>query len=626
MSTTPIADHALLSDCHSAALVDRAGSVDWLCFPRFDSPAVLGRLLDDRAGHWSVTPTSPARVRRRYLDRSLVLETVFDQPAGSLSLVDALDLGDDSGGHRLGRGATHTLVRELHCTSGSVEVSIHFSPRPEFGLVSPLVSRVRGGVTAWGGSDRLVLSSPVDLATDVSEARGLVHLRAGQVLRLGLQWVSSAQQVPRTRSQHELAQMLARTTREWRRWAALHQGYTGPWSALVQHSGRVLQGLSYQPTGAIVAAATTSLPEQPGGERNWDYRYSWVRDASYTMEALWVAACPHEAADFFSFMATAAAGSVQRGERLQILFGVGGEHDLSERTLPHLSGWRDSRPVRVGNGAWHQSQVDVYGELLNAADRLAVQLRDSDAATRSFLVACADAAARRWREPDQGIWEIRGAPRHFVHSKLMCWVALDRAARLGHLLRVPAHRCRAWKAEASRIAEAVVHEGWSDRRRAFAQSFGSDDLDASVLMMPLIGFLPAHDPRVRSTVRAVRGHLSDEHGLVFRYDTAAGVDGLSGEEGTFLLCTFWLAHALALGGEVEQARETFESACGFVNDVGLLSEEVDPATGEMLGNLPQAFSHIGLVNAAEAIRQAEETLSRPDGTSAAPVARSAGTA
>jgi GH15 family glucan-1,4-alpha-glucosidase len=329
-----------------------------------------------------------------------------------------------------------------------------------------------------------------------------------------------------------------------------------------------------------------------------------VRDASFTMEALWVAACPDEADDFFAFMCTAAASGVGAEQALQIMFGVGGEHDLSERTLDHLRGWRDSRPVRVGNGAWNQQQVDVYGELLGAAARLSEQLPALDDETRSFLAACADTAAVRWHDKDQGIWEVRGDPQHFLYSKVMCWVALDRAIALAPRLRCE-HRVDEWQKVREEIADAVLQQGWSEEAGAFTQYFGSTALDASNLMLPIVGFLPASDPRVLATIDAIEERLTDDRGLVYRYRTEEGVDGLAGEEGTFLLCTFWLAQALALSGQVERAREVFERAAGFVNDLGLLSEVIDPATGEQLGNMPQAFSHIGLVNAAWAIDQAE---------------------
>jgi GH15 family glucan-1,4-alpha-glucosidase len=343
-----------------------------------------------------------------------------------------------------------------------------------------------------------------------------------------------------------------------------------------------------------------------GGARNWDYRFAWVRDASCTIEALWVAACPDEANEFFDFITASAAGSLEQAGDLQIMFGIGGERDLTERELPHLSGWRRSAPVRIGNGAWRQRQLDVYGELLSAVHRLSDRLF-GDASppvadgTRRFLVDLADTAARRWREKDHGIWEIRGDPRHFLYSKLMCWVALDRAIDLAEPLGA-ADRVGAWTGASNEIRQAILREGWNDRVNAFTQSLGSDELDASSLMLPLAGFLPADDPRVVATIEATEARLTDARGLVYRYRAH---DGLDGEEGSFLLCTFWLAQALAMAGQPDRARRVFERAAAFVNEVGLLAEEVDPISGELLGNFPQAFSHIGLVNAAWAISEAE---------------------
>jgi GH15 family glucan-1,4-alpha-glucosidase len=325
------------------------------------------------------------------------------------------------------------------------------------------------------------------------------------------------------------------------------------------------------------------------------------------MEALWVAACPDEADRFFAFMTTAAAAEVGSGTPLQIMFGVGGEHDLAERVLPHLRGWRDSRPVRVGNDAWRQQQIDVYGELLSAAHRLADQIRAMDDDMRVFFIALADTAAERWRDADQGVWEVRGEPQHFLYSKVMCWVALDRAVKLADKLRAT-ERVDGWKRAQDEIWHSVVRDGWNEQAGAFTQYYGSTDLDASNLMMPIVGFLPADDPRMLATIG---DRLTDECGLVYRYRTEGGVDGLAGQEGTFLLCTFWLAQALAMAGRVERAREVFERAAGCANDLGLLAEEVDVHTGELLGNFPQTFSHIGLVNAAWAISEAERRPARP---------------
>src|SRR3954449_12178000 len=604
MSDTRISDHALISDRHSCALVDQAGSVEWLCFPRFDSPSVFGRLLDDNAGHWRLQPRGGWTSSRRYLDRSLVLETTFTTPTGTLVVVDALAVGPGNGGHRLGVDVPHLLVRHVRCTDGNVDLDISYSPRPEYGLVVPLLARVDAGVTARGGAEWLVLTTPVPLELDDGIATGRQPMRAGDEIYLAMHRTTLEQTPARTWSQSELAHELDNTVTSWQSWSDLHQSYDGPWADLVHLSGRVLQGLSFQPSGAIVAAATTSLPEGVGGERNWDYRYSWVRDASFTMEALWVAACPDEATDFFAFMTTASASALSAGNGLQIMFGVGGEHDLSERELPHLAGWRASRPVRVGNGAWSQRQIDVYGEILGAAIRLEAQLDELDDDTKRFLAGCADAAAKQWVEKDQGIWEVRGDAQHFLYSKVMCWVALDRAITLAD--RLDAHdRVDGWKRTRDEIFEMVVRDGWSETAGAFTQYVGSDALDASNLMMAIVGFLPADDPRMVATVDAIEQRLTDESGLVYRYRTEEGVDGLAGEEGTFLLCTFWLAQALAMGGRVDRAHAVFERAISYANDLGLLAEEVDESTGEMLGNFPQAFSHIGLVNAAWAISEAQ---------------------
>ncbi len=605
MSSVPIADHALLSDCRTAALVTRDGSIDWLCLPRFDAPAQFARLLDDEAGHWSIRPSGEARISRRYLADTLVLETTFQLPEAAVTLTDALATGIDDRGHRIGATSPHLLLRRLDCTGGAAEVELVFRPRPEYGLIRPLLSAVEGGIAARGGADRLVLTSPVPLWIADGAATATLRLSAGQTLLFALHYASLAQAPARVWTQQELVGHLESTVAAWRSWSEQHQAYEGPWSQAVRHSGRVLQALTFQPSGAIVAAPTTSLPEAVGGERNWDYRYTWVRDASLTMDALWVAACPDEAAGFFAFLATAAAGSADTDLSLQIMFGIGGEHDLTERTLPHLRGWRDSRPVRVGNGAWNQRQIDVYGELLTAARRLADYLTDIDDDTRALLVACADAAAHRWREEDQGIWEVRGRPRHFLYSKIMCWAALDHAIALADLLHA-GDRVRKWAQTRQEIHQTVLREGWSDETGAFTQYFGSTELDASNLMMAITGFLPADDPRILATIDATQQHLTDERGLVYRYRTDTPDDGLSGHEGTFLLCTFWLAHALALSGQTTRARAVFERAAAHLNDIGLLAEEIDPATGEHLGNYPQAFSHIGLVNAAWAIHQAEQ--------------------
>jgi len=604
MSNTAIADHALLSDRHSSALVDRSGSVEWLSFPRFDSPSVFGRLLSPDAGHWSITPSGDWTSARRYLDRTLVLETTFTTATGVLVLTDLLALGPNNGGHRLGTNVPHLLVRRVACNSGSVEVNICYAPRPEYGLVVPLHAHVDGGVTARGGAEWLVLTAPLDLQLEHGTAYGQLTLNAGQTIHLALHRSTLEQTPAHIWSESELAATVNASVADWQSWSDIHQTYDGPWRDLVWTSGRVLQGLSFQPSGAIVAAATTSLPEVVGGERNWDYRYSWVRDASFTMQALWVAACPDEASNFFEFMTTAAASSIGPHMGLQIMFGVGGEHDLTERELHHLTGWQDSRPVRVGNGAWNQRQIDVYGEVLGAAAQLSEHIDTIDEDTRRFLIACADAAAASWTEKDRGIWEVRGDPQHFVYSKVMCWVALDRAIALSDLLNA-ADRVDSWKQQRDQIWETVMGEAWSNEAGAFTQYIGSTALDAANLMMAIVGFLPATDSRMLATIDVIEERLTDDRGLVYRYRNEDAIDGLAGDEGTFLLCTFWLAEALALADQVDRARAVFERAAAYANDLGLLAEEVTADTGELLGNFPQAFSHIGLVNAAWEISEAE---------------------
>ena len=623
MSTTPIADYALLSDRHSAALVSRHGSIDWLCFPRFDSPSIFGRLLGEEAGHWSIGATNASQVTRRYLDRTMVLETTYRTPSGAVAISDVLAMGDGNRGHQLGSGAPHLLLRRAKCLEGEVELTLEYVPRSEYGLVHPLFHTIDGGVAASGGPDVLVLSSSIALAIDEerSTVSGQLQLGRGESAGWALHHSTQSEtEAARVWNQSEIGARFEDTVSAWESWSELHQAYEGPWRDLVHHSGRVLQALSFAPTGAICAAATTSLPETVGGSRNWDYRYAWVRDASFTIQALWVAACPDEANEFFDYMTSSAAGSLDRGDDLQIMFGVGGERDLTERELPQLEGWRQSSPVRVGNDAWKQRQLDVYGELLSAVYRLSDHLFDASRrvgpmadphrwgappdlapATRRFFVQLADTAAGRWQEKDQGIWEIRGEPRDFLYSKLMCWVALDRAVALADNLEA-SDRAEAWKQTQDQIHETILTRGWSDRANAFTQSFGSDDLDASNLMLPLVGFLPADDPRILATINATEERLTDEQGLVYRYRSH---DGLEGEEGTFLLCTFWLAQALARAGQLAQARTVFERAAAFVNDVGLLAEEVDPVKRELLGNFPQAFSHIGLVNTAWAISESE---------------------
>ncbi|MFJ5033912.1 glycoside hydrolase family 15 protein [Streptomyces sp. NPDC088560] len=601
MSARPIGDHALLSDCRSAALVTSDGSVDWLCVPRFDSPAIFARLLDEDAGHWSIRPvTGSVDISRRYVEDTLVLETVFRTTGGTAVLRDALALGRRERGHALGTASPGMLLRQITCTEGRVDIEIAYAPRPEFGLVHPLLSAVPGGLAAYGGAHVLLLSSPVDLRMSGSTAHGRIPLSAGHRLGFALHVGTAWERESVAWRTGRIRRRMSDTVKGWRSWSKLHRGYVGPWQDEVSHSGRVLRALTFTPTGAIVAAATTSLPEKTGGTRNWDYRYTWVRDASFTIQALATAACEKEKNRFFGFLARAAATQLDRGADLQIMYGIGGERDLSERPLPHLTGWRNSSPVRIGNDAWRQRQLDVYGELLDAAAQTLPPDEPLDPATRTFLLQAAETAAQRWTQPDQGIWERRGPSRHFLHSKLMCWVALDRAISMAPALQAD-ERLPHWQHERDQIRQAIEQRGWNPDLGAFTQAFDTDDLDASALMLPIVGFLPPHDPRIQSTVLAIATRLTDHNGLVRRYLT----DELQEEEGTFLLCTFWLSQALALTGHTARARHAFQTALAHANDLGLLAEETDSATAEALGNFPQAFSHIGLINAARAIRDAE---------------------
>ena len=609
MSQLPIADHALLSDCRSAALVTRGGSIDWLCWPRFDSPSVFARILDDAAGHWSIGPPPGTDVAttRRYLDHTLVLETTFTTESGSVTLTDALAVGHNERGHGLGAAAVGTVLRQVTGIEGEVELALSYAPRPDYGRVVPeLASRADGAVIAATIDGMLVLTSSVPVQIDGAVAHARFTVRAGDTTSFALHHHVADEDRSGPAAASDVDAGLDDVAEAWRTWSRLHQSYDGPWADLVHLSGRVLYALTYFPTGAMVAAPTTSLPEAPGGGRNWDYRYAWVRDASFTLSALWVAACPDEAEKFFEYLAVTTRARFEVGAELQIMFGIGGETDLHEHELDHLSGWRDSKPVRIGNGAWEQRQLDVYGELLDAAHRLPDNVDRLQPATRRYLADLADTAAARWQDTDRGIWEVRGAPRHFLYSKLMCWVAVDRAIDMADRLDAT-DRVDRWQRSREEIATAIMTNGWNDDVGAFTQSFGSDALDAAALMMPIVGFIPADDERMRATIDAIAVQLADERGLIYRY---RGADGLDGSEGTFLLCTFWMAQARALAGQLDAARATFETAVAYVNDLGLLAEEVDPRTGQLLGNYPQAFSHIGLVNAAWTISEAERTAGR----------------
>jgi alpha,alpha-trehalase len=600
----PIADYGLLADCNSASMVDTYGSVDWLCLPRFDSPALFARILDPDGGHWFIRPAAQFTTQRRYVPGTLVLETNFTTDSGVVRLTDAMAFAEGQRGHDLGKDSPHELLRTVECISGEVDLLFELAPRPEYGLVRPLVRRTQEGGRTFGGPCQAAISASIPLDIADSTMRAAFQLTQGERAAFALRWAPPEATAVEPTQAVAVASRIAETVEAWRSWEAEHDIYEGPHKNLVRFSSRVLQGLTYCPTGAIVAAATTSLPEDEGGERNWDYRFSWIRDASLTLEALYIGTCPHEATNFVSFMTSSAGGRVKDGS-LQIMYGIGGEHDLTERELRHLRGWRDSRPVRVGNGAWNQTQLDVYGELLNTLYLYKERLGELHPEIQQFVAELADAAAADWGQKDAGMWEMRGEPRHHLSSKVLCWTALDRAVKLAPGLGIHA-KVEAWAEERDRVRAAILERGWSEKRQAYVQTFDSDELDAAQLLMPILGFLPADDPRMRATIEAIARDLTED-GLVLRYRNSSGginPDGLTGEEGTFVICSFWLVSCLAKAGELARAEQLFDKLTAYANDLGLLAEEIDTSRGELLGNFPQAFSHIGLITAAYEIDQA----------------------
>jgi GH15 family glucan-1,4-alpha-glucosidase len=592
-----IADYAFLSDCSSAALVDRRGSIDWWCVPRFDSPSVLGRLLDAEAGHWTVHPTTDFTSEREYVGDSLVVRTVFRTPSGAVAVTDALALAAGARGHDIGLSSPHVLLRRIEGVTGTVAMRSELTPRMEYGRTEPHLTPVPGGVRANGGPTCLTCTGPLDMVCADGSVHATFSLAEGEAVELRLAYERTYGL--RTAAVGE-EPSIDDTLAAWKSWSALHTSYQGPFADQVRRSSLVLQGLTYGPSGAVVAAATTSLPEQLGGELNFDYRFAWLRDLSLTVRALWLAACPDEPARLFDWL-SGSAGHV-RDELIQIMYGVEGERDLSEHVLEHLSGYRGSTPVRVGNAAWDQKQLDVLGEVLDAAHLLREHLGELAAPTRQLLVALANRAASSWREPDAGMWEARDTERHYVSSKVMCWLALDRATKLAPILGDEADANR-WASAGAEVRAAVLERGWSERAGAFTGAFESDELDASVLLLPLVGFLPATDKRMRATIDAVEDRLGNGR-VVRRWG-----EDTSG----FLICTYWLVECLALAGEQERAEKWFRVATSQANDLGLLSEEADPDSGELLGNFPQAFSHVGLINAAWRLGQTAPHLETDEG-------------
>jgi alpha,alpha-trehalase len=590
----PIADYGLLSDCHSAALVSRDGSIDWCCFRRFDARPAFSRLLDwANGGYFRIAPTGSYTVTRRYLPATNVLETRFVTPSGALTVVDCLAVRRGAAaGDAAQTRSHHQLLRLVRCEVGQVEVAVEFAPRFDYGLTTPRLELLGDDLgVVYGGADALVLQSELPLTqTEVCGCGGTARLHAGDQAFLALTYQLPHQIQVHRLSRDEVTARINRTVGFWRDWSA-RCTYYGAYREQVLRSALVLKGLTNAPTGAIVAAPTTSLPEAVGGVRNWDYRYSWLRDAAMNLYALFALGYTEEAHAFMGWLERTTAG---RAEDLQPMYGVGGERLLPEIQLDTLDGYRGSRPVRVGNAAAGQFQLDVYGYLLDTAW---LYHRHGGPITPTFwrlLSGAVDVVAHRWTEPDEGIWEVRGGPRHFVASKVMAWVAADRAIRLARTLGLPADLDR-WAALWRAIRRRVEQAGVDPATGAFTQAFGSRALDASNLLLPLVRFLPPDDQRIRATVERTARELAP-HGLVHRYLGAD--DGLPDGEASFVICSFWLVDNLALAGQTEQARALFERLLSYANDVGLLAEEIDPASRQLLGNFPQAFSHVGLISAA----------------------------
>jgi GH15 family glucan-1,4-alpha-glucosidase len=578
----PIEDYALVGDCETAALVGRDGSIDWLCWPRFDSGACFAALLGGpEHGRWLLAPAVPVtRVERRYRPGTLVLETEFTTEAGAVTVVDFMPP----------RTGLSDLVRLAVGRLGAVPMRVELILRFDYGAVVPWVSRLPdGALRAVAGPDMVVLRTPVPLHGEGLSTRGDFRVAEGETVAFTLTHAASHLAPPRA---IDPAGALAETTAFWTDWSARCTP-AGSWTEAMRRSLITLKALTYSPTGGIVAAPTTSLPERIGGERNWDYRFCWLRDATLTLLALMDAGYRDEALAWRDWLLRATAGSP---EQLQIMYGLAGERRLPEWQVPWLPGYAGSRPVRVGNAAHGQLQLDVYGELIDALHQGRRQGLAGDGAGWALARSLLDRLAQVWREPDEGIWEVRGPRRHFTHSKVMAWVAFDRAVRSAEAWGLPGPVER-WRAERAAIHADVCANGWDPRQGSFVQAYGSGQLDASLLLIPETGFLPADDPRVTGTVAAVERRLMRD-GLLLRYDTGEVSDGLSAGEGAFLACSFWLADAYVLMGRVAEAQALFERLLSLCNDVGLLAEEYDPAARRQLGNFPQAFSHVGLVNTA----------------------------
>ena len=576
-------DYALIGDLQTAALVSRTGSIDWLCFPRFDSGACFAALLgDDENGRWLLEPDGGGTPARRYRNDTLVLETTWDTDQGSVRVLDFMPP----------RGNAPDVVRVVEGIAGRVQMRSELVIRFDYGSVVPWVRRVDEARVAVAGPDALCFRTPASTRGENMRTISSFAVEEGDRVPFVLTWYPSHADLP---APIDSEQALADTDEYWRDWSKrCCADLPDEWRDVLQRSLIVLKALTYDPTGGIVAAPTTSLPEWIGGIRNWDYRYCWLRDATLTLLALLHADYEEEAAAWRAWLLRAVAGNPAD---LQVMYGVGGERRLTELELPWLGGYEGSAPVRVGNAACDQLQIDVYGEVMDALYQARVQGLRVEKPAWALQRNLIEYLEQIWREPDEGIWEIRGERRHFVHSKVMAWVAFDRAVRSVETQGVegPVER---WRGVRDEIHREVCDRGYDEASGAFTQSYGSSELDASLLLIPLVGFLPVSDPRVRGTIDAVERNLVVD-GLVQRYRThEGGVDGLPAGEGVFLPCSFWLVDCLELIGRHDDAHALFERLLGLANDVGLLSEEYDPAAGRLLGNFPQAFTHLALVNSA----------------------------
>jgi alpha,alpha-trehalase len=601
---TPIADYAFLSDCHTGALVAPDGAIDWLCVPRFDAPSVFGTLLDREAGAFRLGPFGiNVPCARHYEPGTNVLVTTWHTPNGWVVVHDALTMGPRRGEDTVtphtrppaDDDAEHLLVRTAYCLDGTVEMDLVCEPVFDYGRTPAEWTLVDGDPhTADARAGDTVIRLRTDMAVGIEGGRVRARhaLRAGERLYCSLSWAEGL--ASPTDADDATARMEA-TTRFWRDWLGRARMVDHRWREPIQRSALAIKGLTYMPTGATVAALTTSLPETPGGERNWDYRFTWMRDSTFTLQALHWLNLDWEADEFMQFVADVEAN--QDGA-LQIMYGIDGRRDLTETTRDDLSGYAGARPVRVGNGAFDQRQNDVFGAVL---DSVLLHTRRSERLPRRLwpvVQSQAECATRVWREPDQGIWEARGEPQHYVSSKLMCWVALDRAAKLAHIRGDP-ERTATWRAVADDIRGDILEHGVSDKG-VLRQHYATDALDASTLLAAIFGFLPGSDERLRASVLAIQNDLT-EHGFVLRYRTDETDDGMSGKEGTFIICSFWLVSALAIVGEIQAARDLMEKLLRVASPLGLYAEEFDGDTARHLGNFPQAFSHLALIEAAARI-------------------------